>query len=73
MVHATSPHVSLIKASRRTTPNFKGTGKYSPEEKFLKEGETEILANGSKVKCTIIDLILYFTYFSSAFLLVEII
>lgn len=63
--HATSPHVSLIKARRMTTANFKGTGKYSPTRKFLEEGETEVLTNGSKAKCTIIHLILYFTYFSS--------
>lgn len=65
VLHATSPYVSLIKARRMATANFKGTGKYSPTRKFLEEGETEVLTNGSKAKCTIIHLILYFTYFSS--------
>lgn len=37
VLHATSPHVSLIKARHMTTANFKGTGKYSPTRKFLEK------------------------------------
>lgn len=72
VVHAISPHISLVKESHVTTPNFKEPGKYSPLEKFL-EGEVEILVNSSKAKCTIIYFISPCIYFSSAFLLVEII